>query len=120
MMRAGLFKLLRNGKLIAATEGEFKVNLGRPKANAVMNGYGEVQGFEFEGQAPSIEGEIYVKKSIDLDEIISPSEEGDTIAIQFQDKRTFTLEGSQFTGDGQFTTKGRLPVSWQGMSATFS
>ena len=57
---------------------------------------------------------------IDLDELISPSDDGDTIAIEFQDKRTFTLEGSQFTGDGQFTTKGRLPVSWQGMSATFS
>ena len=119
-MQVGLFKLLRNGTLIAATEGEFKVNLGKPKANAVMDGYGEVQGFEFEGQAPSIEGEIYVKKSLDIEELISPSDEGDTIAIKFQDKREFTLEGAQFTGDGQFSTKGRLPVSWQGMSATFS
>ena len=119
-MQVGLFKLLRNGTLIAATEGEFKVNLGKPKANAVMDGYGEVQGFEFEGQAPSIEGEIYVKKSLDVEELISPSDEGDTIAIKFQDKREFTLEGAQFTGDGQFSTKGRLPVSWQGMSATFS
>ena len=120
MFKAGLFKLVRNDTLLTAAEGEFEVNLGLPKASSVRGGDGQVKGFEYEGQDPMVSGEILVTKGLDLTEMMSPSDEGDTIAIEFQDKSIFTLEGAQYTGESKFNTKGRLSVEWIGLSASYS
>jgi len=118
MLRAGIFYLKINGRMVATTEGEFTCNLGLPKWTAEKTGAGAVAGFSAEAQVPYCEGEIYVTPDIDVKQMLTTKDA--TVVIEFTDGRTFILSESCYTGEGEFTTKGRLKVRFEGLKGDFT
>ena len=115
MRIGGVFYLKVNGKMIMTTEGEFTYNLGKPKRQAEKNGALGVAGFSSEAQVPYVDGEIYDTHDLDVEEILDI--EDATVTIELFNSKTFILTGASFCGEGEFNTKGRLKVRFEGMNA---
>ena len=115
MRIGGIFYLKVNGKIIATTEGEFTYNLGKPKRQAERNGALGVAGFSAEAQVPYVDGEIYDTGDLDAEAFLDI--EGATVTIELYNKKTFILTGASFCGEGEFNTKGRLKIRFEGMEA---
>ena len=115
MRIGGLFYLKVNGRIIMTTEGEFTYNLGKPKRSAEKNGALGVAGFVAEAQIPYIDGEIYDKKDVDVESILTMEEA--TVTLELYNGKTVILSRAAYCGDGEFNTKGRLKVRFEGMEA---
>ena len=115
MRIGGIFYLKVEGKIIVTTEGEFTYNLGKPKRQAEKSGALKVAGFSAEAQTPYIDGEIYDTGELDAEAFLEI--EGATVTIELYNGKTFILTGSSFCGEGDFTTKGRLKIRFEGMDA---
>ena len=115
MRIGGIFYLKINGKMIVTTEGEFTYNLGKPKRQAEKTGALGVAGFSAEAQVPYCDGEIFDTKDLDVEELLDI--EDATVTVELFNGKTFILTGAAFCGEGEFTTKGRLKVRFEGMEA---
>ena len=113
MRIGGIFYLKVNGKIIITTEGEFTYNIGKPKRQAEKSGALKVAGFSAEAQVPYIDGEIYDTADLDVEELLD--RENATVTIELYNGKTVILTGAAFCGEGEFNTKGRLKVRFEGM-----
>lgn len=115
MRIGGIFYLKIDGKLYVTTDGEFTYNLGKPKRQAEKNGALGVAGFSSEPQIPYVDGEIFDTKGLDVDKVLDA--EDATVTLELYNGKTFVLSGAAYCGEGEFTTKGRLKVRFEGMEA---
>ncbi len=113
MKIGGIFYLKVNGKLIITTEGEFTYNIGKPKRQAEKSGALKVAGFSAEAQVPYVDGEIYDTEDIEIEALLDT--EDATVTIELYNGKTVILSGAYFCGEGEFNTKGRLKVRFEGM-----
>ena len=115
MRIGGIFYLKLNGKILVTSEGEFTYNLGKPKRQAEKNGALGVAGFSAEAQVPYVDGEIFDTEELEVEKLLDT--ENATVTIELFNKKTFILSSASFCGEGEFTTKGRLKVRFEGMEA---
>lgn len=110
----GIIEVQKNGEILKA-KGGFKVNLGRPKREEVINANGTIDYTETP-QAPSIEGELTDSAGLDLDALVKGKAE--TITVTLATGKVFAMEDCVFAGDGDLNTEaGNIPVRWIGSFA---
>lgn len=108
----GSFELSIAGKTVYAGEGEWTYNIGADKREVILSSQGPV-GFTKKPQVPFCEGEVLTTKELsDLD--ILGVVDGEVTLI-LADKTTFTLSGAVQTGEGDYTTDGKLKVRFEGL-----
>jgi hypothetical protein len=88
-------------------------NIGKPKRQAEKSGALKVAGFSAEAQVPYVDGEIFDTEDIDVEAFLDI--EDATVTIELYNGKTVILTGAYFCGEGEFNTKGRLKVRFEGM-----
>lgn len=110
----GIIFLKRDGNLLQA-KGEFTINLGVPKRDAVI-GADEVHGFSEKPQAPSLTGAITDNNELDVEAIMKIRDE--TVTIQLANGKTVIFREAFYAGDGNITTEeGEIEFMIQAISA---
>lgn len=112
--RGGLIQIKVNGAIMDA-KGDFTVNLGGPKREAII-GVDGIHGFKETIQVPFIEGAVTLAADTDIDTLINL--EDATIVSEESNGRTVVLQGAWYAGEGSWTTgEGELPVRFEGLQA---
>lgn len=118
-LRAGVIQFHAGERRYDAV-GEFKYNLGANKREGLA-GSDSVHGYEEMPQVPYIEGEVRDSASLSVDVLVNLKDVTVTLQL-FVDAeegpaKIVTLSEAWYAGDGEATSKGVLPVRFEGMSA---
>lgn len=110
----GIIEVQKDGEILKA-KGSFKVNLGRPKRNEVINANGTIDYTETP-QVPFVEGELTDSADLDLDALVTGTAE--TITVSLATGKVFALADAVFAGEGDLESEdGKIPVRWIGSRA---
>lgn len=111
--RAGTIYFKRNGILQEAT-GSFTIGYGKPKREGMMHSSG-VAGYKETPQIPYIEGEIFDRGDLDLEEFFTA--DNDTYTLEEANGKTAVLRNAWYAGDGTVSTEeAKVQVRFEGFS----
>lgn len=113
---AGYFELKMNGSTLSA-RGDFTVNLGAPKREAVL-GSRTVDGYTEKVQAPMIKGEITDFSDTHVNDDILLATDA-TVTIKAGNGKTYMLEEAWYSGDGEINVgTGTVQIEFTGVRGT--
>lgn len=105
-----------NGERLQA-KGEFTVNPGIPKKNAVVGKDG-AHGFMEEQRAAYVEGSITASADLDVEQFLLVDDA--TVMVELVDGRTFMLYNAWNASEGDFKTdEAEMDVRFEGRRGTF-
>jgi hypothetical protein len=111
-LRAGTLYVSKNGTRLECA-GSFTVNLGVPKKEAMTDQAGNTIGYKETAQTPSIEGEIFDARTLNLKEFFASEDE--TITLQEANGKIFVLRNAWYAGEGSLQTEeAKVPVRFEG------
>jgi len=114
--RGGIITLQTNGKVMDAV-GDFTVNYGQPKREALV-GADRVHGYKETPQVASISGAIRDDTDLDIINDILNFTDG-TVTLKLSNGKTAMVEDAFYALEGDMTTEeGQIPVKFEGRSGT--
>jgi hypothetical protein len=114
MRIGGMIEVKADGELYSA-KGNFTVNLGRPKRDAVV-GSDRVHGYKEMPQAPSLEGAITDNEDLSLDTLLNLKDA--TVTVRLANGKIIVFKDAFYSGDGNMTTEeGEIEFKVSAMSA---
>lgn len=111
--RGGIIQLQVAGELQDA-KGDFTVNIGRPKREAII-GADTVHGYKEVPQVAFIDGEITDRGTLDLEKLVTVVDA--TVTLETATGKVYVLRNAWYAGEGTLNTgEGNIPVRFEGQS----
>src|SRR4051812_29270868 len=113
--RAGIIHLEFNGKGYDA-KGNWTINPGRPKREAILGAGGRTLGYkEVLDTPPTIKGQLVLSPTVDIDALYNADEV--TITLSMCDK-VYTISSGWLSEAEISTEEGTMDVTFHGLSMT--